>query len=52
MGAVGLEPTNPKVPHFEVKALSERPKRRVVVNGEFLNELPKNKKSTFNNSHQ
>ena len=27
-----------------VKALSERPKRRVVVNGEFLNELPKNKK--------
>ena len=24
-----------------VKALSERPKRRVVVNGEFLNELPK-----------
>ena len=33
-----------------VKALSERPKRRVVVNGEFLNELPKNKKSTFNNS--
>ncbi|AIQ97874.1 amidohydrolase family protein [Prochlorococcus sp. MIT 0801] len=35
-----------------VKALSERPKRRVVVNGEFLNELPKNKKSTFNNSHQ
>ena len=34
-----------------VKALSERPKRRVVVNGEFLNELPKNKKSTFNNSH-
>ena len=34
-----------------VKALSERPKRRVVVNGEFLNELPKNKKSTYNNSH-
>ena len=34
-----------------VKALSERPKRRVVVNGEFLNELPKNKKLTFNNSH-
>ena len=34
-----------------VKALSEKPKRRVVVNGEFLNELPKNKKSTFNNSH-
>nr|WP_257473605.1 amidohydrolase family protein [Prochlorococcus marinus] len=34
-----------------VKALSERPKRRVVVNGEFLNELPKYKKSTFNNSH-
>jgi len=32
-----------------VKALSERPKRRVVVNGEFLNELPKNKKSTFTN---
>ncbi len=35
-----------------VKALSERPKRRVVVNGEFLSELPKNKKSTFNNFHQ
>ncbi len=34
-----------------VKALSERPKRRIVVNGEFLNELSKNKKSTFNNSH-
>ena len=34
-----------------VKALSEKPKRRVVVNGEFLNELPKNKKLTFNNSH-
>ena len=33
-----------------VKALSERPKRRVVVNGEFLHELPKNKKSTFTNS--
>ncbi len=32
-----------------VKALSERPKRRVVVNGEFLNELPKTKKSTFTN---
>ena len=32
-----------------VKALSERPKRRVVVNGEFLNELPKNKKTTFTN---
>ena len=27
-----------------VKALSERPKRRVLVNGEFLNELSKNKK--------
>ncbi len=26
-----------------VKALSDRPKRRVVVNGEFLNELPKTK---------
>ena len=26
-----------------VKALSEKPKRRVVVNGEFLNELPKTK---------
>ncbi len=26
-----------------VKALSERPKRRVVVNGEFLNEIPKTK---------
>ena len=37
--------------HSWVQALSERPKRRVVVNGEFLNELPKNKKSTFNNSH-
>ena len=34
-----------------VQALSERPKRRVVVNGEFLNELPKNKKSTYHNSH-
>ncbi len=34
-----------------VKALSDRPKRRVVVNGEFLNELPKNKNSTSNNSH-
>ena len=34
-----------------VKALSESPKKRVVVNGEFLNELPKNKKSTYNNSH-
>jgi len=33
-----------------VQALSERPKRRVVVNGEFLNELPKNKNSTFTNS--
>ncbi len=32
-----------------VKALSERPNRRVVVNGEFLNELPKNNKSTFTN---
>jgi len=32
-----------------VKALSDRPKRRVVVNGEFLNELPKTKKSTFTN---
>jgi len=27
--------------------LSERPKRRVVVNGEFLNEL--SKKTTFTN---
>ena len=27
-----------------VKALSERPNRKVVVNGEFLNELPENKK--------
>ena len=26
-----------------VKVLSERPKRRVVINGEFLNELPENK---------
>ena len=33
-----------------VQALSERPKRRVVVNGEFLNELPKDKKLTFTNS--
>jgi len=33
-----------------VQALSERPKRRVVINGEFLNELPKNKNSTFTNS--
>ena len=24
-----------------IQALSDRPKRRVVVNGEFLNELPK-----------
>ena len=32
-----------------IKALSERPKRRVVVNGEFLNELPENKKTTFTN---
>ncbi len=32
-----------------VKALSERPKRRVVINGEFLNEMPKNKKSTLSN---
>ncbi len=30
-----------------VKALSERPKRRVVVNGEFLDELPKNKNLVF-----
>jgi len=28
-----------------VKTLSEIPKRKVVVNGEFLNELPKNKNS-------
>ncbi len=27
-----------------VKALSERPQRKVVVNGEFLNEMPKRKK--------
>jgi len=33
-----------------VQALSERPKRRVVINGEFLNELPKNKNPTFTNS--
>jgi len=32
-----------------VEALSDRPKRRVVVNGEFLDELPKTKKSTFTN---
>ena len=31
-----------------VNALSERPKRRVVINGEFLNELLK-KESTFTN---
>ena len=33
-----------------VKALSERPKRRVVINGEFLNELPENTNSTFTNA--
>jgi len=33
-----------------VKALSERPKRKVVVNGEFLNELPRGKNSTLSNS--
>ncbi|MBW3042484.1 cytosine deaminase [Prochlorococcus marinus XMU1408] len=33
-----------------VKTLSERSKRRVVVNGEFLNELPKNNNSKFSNS--
>ena len=33
-----------------VKALSERPKRKVVVNGEFLNELTKGKNSTLSNS--
>ena len=33
-----------------VTALSERPKRKVVVNGEFLNELPQNKNSIFSNS--
>ncbi len=33
-----------------VKALSERPKRKVVVNGEFLNELPNDKNSTLTNS--
>ena len=34
-----------------VKALSERPKRRVVVNGQFLNELPKTQNSTSNISN-
>tara|TARA_B100000965_G_scaffold406665_1_gene447026 strand:+ start:213 stop:1529 length:1317 start_codon:yes stop_codon:yes gene_type:complete len=33
-----------------VKALSDRPKRRIVVNGEFLSEIPKTKKSTLRNS--
>ena len=33
-----------------VKTLSERPKRRVVVNGEFLNELPKTQKTSFTNN--
>ena len=32
-----------------VKALSERPKRKVVVNGEFLNELPNEKNSSLSN---
>ena len=32
-----------------VKALSDRPKRRVVVNGEFFNQLPKTKKTPFTN---
>ena len=32
-----------------VKALSERPKRKVVVNGQFLNELPNEKNSTLSN---
>tara|TARA_B100000579_G_scaffold49812_1_gene34727 strand:- start:63 stop:1379 length:1317 start_codon:yes stop_codon:yes gene_type:complete len=30
-----------------VRTLSERPKRKVVVNGEFLSEFPINKKTTF-----
>ena len=30
-----------------VKALSEKPKRKVVVNGEFLNELPNDKNSIY-----
>ena len=34
-----------------VKALSDRPERRVVVNGEFLNELSINKNSPSNNFH-
>merc|ERR1712159_12809 len=33
-----------------VKALSDRPKRRVIANGEFLNELPKTKKSNIHKS--
>ncbi len=33
-----------------VNALSERSKRKVVVNGEFLNEMPKDKKFTLSNS--
>tara|TARA_Y100001968_G_scaffold19617_1_gene15399 strand:- start:992 stop:2308 length:1317 start_codon:yes stop_codon:yes gene_type:complete len=33
-----------------VKALSERPRRKVVINGEFLNELPSNKIPTVINS--
>ena len=33
-----------------VKALSERAKRKVVVNGEFLNEMPKRKNAILNNS--
>ena len=33
-----------------VKALSERPKRKVVVNGEFLNEMPKSKNSILSDS--
>ena len=33
-----------------VKALSERPERKVVVNGEFLNEMRKSKKLTLSNS--
>ena len=35
-----------------VKALSDRPKRKVVVNGEFLNQIPKSKNLTLSNSEQ
>ena len=33
-----------------VKALSERPKRKVVIDGEFLNEFHMERNSTWSNS--